>query len=227
LRINKQISALLLKQIASDRQPLTAFEVWLLVAAHSCPPHRPQAEKALFAAVAAGRLSARCLADAVLSHAPPLRLSVPPPFFSNLTLRVFDSLMALCQTAISKRSEAVRRFASSLYALAFRAFSDPPSRAAVVAALLGHLSDDDVPFSRSFFIFKVDALETALDVIARLASSHSASLRPFVPHLKAALDVVERFPRRAVRKLFSTFAAIAVNVRRGRDDLTRADGGCH
>ncbi|KAG9463926.1 hypothetical protein GDO78_020783, partial [Eleutherodactylus coqui] len=120
----------------------------------------------------------------------------------------FTSILSLAQTLLRSVKPVVFLFGSHLFKHAFRMFDRYCQQEAIVA-LVTHVCSGHA-----------DEVDTALDVMGDLVSSHTAAVALHVVFIKGILDHLDNLNCQQIRKLFQILCALGVSPEGAHIEVT-------
>ncbi|XP_066464425.1 Fanconi anemia group D2 protein [Eleutherodactylus coqui] len=168
-----------------EEHKVTDFLVLLILYAtnSNC---KKQVERVLKNKVRSGCITNQLLQNIFRSH-------------TQVLMFYFTSILSLAQTLLRSVEPVVFLFGSHLFKHAFRVF-DRYCQQEVIAALVTHVCSG-----------YADEVDTALDVIGDLVSSHTAAVALHVVFIKGILDHLDNLNCQQIRKLFQILCALGVS----------------
>ncbi|XP_075040029.1 Fanconi anemia group D2 protein [Mixophyes fleayi] len=145
---------------------------------------KKQVERVLRNKIRSGCITNQLLQNAFKSH-------------TQVLMFYFPSILSLAQTLLRSVEPSVVSFGSHMYKRAFAAF-DRYCQQELIGALVTHVCSG-----------YADEVDTALDVITELVSSHTAAVALYAVFIKGILDYLDNLNAQQIRKLFLVLCTLA------------------
>ena len=203
LHLNPSIADFILRELRTSSDPLTVFDIWLLLIAYNLGAERRKSVEVLLKRIldVEENAGAALLSKAVTGH-------------SCALMAFFPSLLMLGQILLRSPLERVRNAACSLYKALFLEFEAPYHRQDILRALHSHLGAHGSKGEAS----------AALCLLHDLASAHPAILLRYAAFLTSILDHVGAYDDESqavtVFKLFGELTVAACLFQDSGDSMS-------